>query len=101
MAGKKLDRIPEAAERPLDYFAVKESVLPFSKFPGADIILGPEMKSTGEVMGLDKDFGLAFAKSQDAAGNNLPRSGAVTCDATSPPSNSPPYFFPVYTGCCK
>ncbi len=64
-------------EKTIDYFAVKESVLPFSKFPGADIILGPEMKSTGEVMGLDKDFGLAFAKSQEAAGNNLPRSGAV------------------------
>ena len=50
-------------------------MLPFNKFPGADTILGPEMKSTGEVMGLDKDFGLAFAKSQEAAGNKLPRSG--------------------------
>jgi carbamoyl-phosphate synthase large subunit len=77
MTGRKLRDIEEASERQLDYFAVKESVLPFSKFPGADIILGPEMKSTGEVMGLDKDFGLAFAKSQEAAGNNLPRSGAV------------------------
>jgi carbamoyl-phosphate synthase large subunit len=77
MAGRKLSSLPEAAERQLDYFAVKESVLPFTKFPGADIILGPEMKSTGEVMGLDRDFGLAFAKSQEAAGNNLPRSGAV------------------------
>ncbi len=77
MAGKKLSEIDEAVERPIDYFAVKESVLPFNKFPGADLILGPEMKSTGEVMGLDKDFGLAFAKSQEAAGNNLPRSGSV------------------------
>jgi carbamoyl-phosphate synthase large subunit len=77
MAGRKLSSIEEAAERAIDYFAVKESVLPFSRFPGADIILGPEMKSTGEVMGLDRDFGLAFAKSQEAAGNNLPRSGAV------------------------
>jgi carbamoyl-phosphate synthase large subunit len=77
MAGRKLSALPEAVERKIDYFAVKESVLPFSKFPGADIILGPEMKSTGEVMGLDRDFGLAFAKSQEAAGNNLPRSGAV------------------------
>jgi carbamoyl-phosphate synthase large subunit len=77
MAGRKLSTIEEAVERKIDYFAVKESVLPFSKFPGADIILGPEMKSTGEVMGLDKDFGLAFAKSQEAAGNNLPRHGAV------------------------
>jgi carbamoyl-phosphate synthase large subunit len=77
MSGTKLADIEEAVEKTIDYFAVKESVLPFSKFPGADIILGPEMKSTGEVMGLDKDFGLAFAKSQEAAGNNLPRSGAV------------------------
>jgi carbamoyl-phosphate synthase large subunit len=77
MAGRTLASCNEAMERQIDYFAVKESVLPFSKFPGADIILGPEMKSTGEVMGLDKDFGLAFAKSQEAAGNNLPRSGAV------------------------
>ena len=77
MTGKKLSDLDEAVERNIDYFAVKESVLPFRKFPGADIILGPEMKSTGEVMGLDSDFGLAFAKSQEAAGNNLPRSGTV------------------------
>jgi carbamoyl-phosphate synthase large subunit len=77
MAGVKLDKIPEASERPINYFAVKESVLPFNKFPGADTVLGPEMKSTGEVMGIDKDFGLAFAKSQEAAGNVLPRSGTV------------------------
>ncbi len=77
MAGRTLATLNEAVERQIDYFAVKESVLPFAKFPGADIILGPEMKSTGEVMGLDKDFGLAFAKSQEAAGNNLPRDGAV------------------------
>jgi carbamoyl-phosphate synthase large subunit len=77
MVGEKLDTIPEAVERKIDYFAVKESVLPFNKFPGADTVLGPEMKSTGEVMGIDKDFGLAFAKSQEAAGNILPRSGTV------------------------
>ncbi len=77
MTGQKLSDLDEAVERNIDYFAVKESVLPFRKFPGADIILGPEMKSTGEVMGLDTDFGLAFAKSQEAAGNNLPRSGTV------------------------
>ena len=77
MAGRTLATLPEAVERRIEYFAVKESVLPFAKFPGADIILGPEMKSTGEVMGLDKDFGLAFAKSQEAAGNYLPRDGAV------------------------
>ena len=77
MVGVKLGSIPEAVEREIDYFAVKESVLPFNKFPGADTVLGPEMKSTGEVMGIDKDFGLAFAKSQEAAGNILPRSGTV------------------------
>ncbi|MBD3321851.1 MAG: carbamoyl-phosphate synthase large subunit, partial [Chitinivibrionales bacterium] len=77
MAGASLDSIPEAKERTTDYFSVKESVLPFNKFPGADTVLGPEMKSTGEVMGVDHDFGLAFAKSQDAAGNFLPRSGTV------------------------
>jgi len=68
MVGVKLADIPEAKERVLEYFAVKESVLPFNKFPGADTVLGPEMKSTGEVMGIDKNFGLAFAKSQEAAG---------------------------------
>jgi carbamoyl-phosphate synthase large subunit len=77
MVGVKLSDIPEAVGRTMDFFAVKESVLPFNKFPGADTVLGPEMKSTGEVMGIDKDFGLAFAKSQEAAGNILPRSGTV------------------------
>ncbi|MDG5815248.1 carbamoyl-phosphate synthase large subunit [Chitinispirillales bacterium ANBcel5] len=77
MGGQKLSQIEEAQEKQIDYYAVKESVLPFNKFRGADIILGPEMKSTGEVMGLDKDFGLAFAKSQEAAGNKLPRRGSV------------------------
>ena len=77
MTGLPLASIPEARERIPEHFAVKESVLPFGKFPGADTVLGPEMKSTGEVMGIDRDFGIAFAKSQDAAGNNLPRSGSV------------------------
>jgi carbamoyl-phosphate synthase large subunit len=77
MVGVPLAKLPEAYERELDYFAVKESVLPFSKFAGADTVLGPEMKSTGEVMGLDKDFGLAFAKSQEAAGTRIPRTGSV------------------------
>lgn len=57
--------------------AVKEAVFPFIKFPGVDTILGPEMKSTGEVMGLDKDFGMAFAKAQIAANSKLPLSGTV------------------------
>ena len=56
-------------------FAVKEAVFPFNKFPDSDLLLGPEMKSTGEVMGLDKDFGMAVAKSQIAASNSLPTSG--------------------------
>jgi len=56
-------------------FAVKEAVFPFNKFPNVDVLLGPEMKSTGEVMGIDKDFGLAYAKSQISAGNSLPTRG--------------------------
>jgi carbamoyl-phosphate synthase large subunit len=60
-----------------DHIAVKEAVFPFARFPGVDIILGPEMKSTGEVMGLDRDFGRAFAKSQMGAGNALPLAGTV------------------------
>jgi carbamoyl-phosphate synthase large subunit len=59
------------------YVAVKESVFPFNKFPGVDVLLGPEMRSTGEVMGIDGTFGLAFMKSQIAAGQNLPREGTV------------------------
>jgi carbamoyl-phosphate synthase large subunit len=59
------------------HFSVKEAVFPFVKFPGIDIILGPEMKSTGEVMGIDPDFGLAFAKSQMATGGALPAAGNV------------------------
>jgi carbamoyl-phosphate synthase large subunit len=59
------------------FLAVKESVFPFSRFPGVDIALGPEMRSTGEVMGIDEDFGRAFIKSQLAAGQRLPRTGCV------------------------
>jgi carbamoyl-phosphate synthase large subunit len=61
----------------LDHVCVKEAVLPFDRFPGVDTLLGPEMRSTGEVMGVDKTFGLAFAKSQMAAGTRLPDSGTV------------------------
>jgi carbamoyl-phosphate synthase large subunit len=61
----------------LGHVAVKEAVLPFDRFPEVDTILGPEMRSTGEVMGIDRSFGLAFAKSQAAAGNRLPASGTV------------------------
>ncbi len=62
---------------PLEHVGVKESVFPFNRFSGTDAVLGPEMKSTGEVMGIDHDFGLAYAKSQLAAGTILPTSGTV------------------------
>jgi carbamoyl-phosphate synthase large subunit len=76
MAGESL-RDFDLDERPPQHVAVKEAVFPFARFPGVDLLLGPEMKSTGEVMGLDRDFGAAFAKSQLAAGNHLPDSGTV------------------------
>jgi carbamoyl-phosphate synthase large subunit len=70
--------VPTRGQRPApDHVAVKEAVLPFDRFPDVDSVLGPEMRSTGEVMGIDRTFGLAFAKSQIAAGNRLPESGAV------------------------
>lgn len=60
-----------------DHVAVKESVFPFNKLVGADLLLSPEMKSTGEVMGIASNFAMAFAKSQNAAKNSLPKSGKV------------------------
>jgi carbamoyl-phosphate synthase large subunit len=77
MAGMTLDELKFTKELQRSYFAVKEAVFPFLRFPGIDTLLGPEMLSTGEVMGLSDDFGIAFAKSQIAAGNNLPISGNV------------------------
>ncbi len=77
MAGEKLVDLGFTEEVIPTHFSVKEAVFPFSKFLGVDIILGPEMKSTGEVMGIDMDFGLAFAKSQMAAGGTLPTGGNV------------------------
>ena len=77
MVGKSLDEQGIGQETVPPYFSVKEAVFPFVKFPGVDTILGPEMKSTGEVMGVGKTFGEAFVKSQMAAGVNLPRSGKV------------------------
>ena len=74
------DLTAEGLARPilgLGHVAVKEAVLPFDRFPELDTILGPEMRSTGEVMGIDRSFGLAFAKSQAAAGNRLPATGTV------------------------
>ena len=77
MTGMTLNELKFTKEIHHNYFAVKEAVFPFLKFPGTDTLLGPEMLSTGEVMGLDDDFGIAFAKSQMAAGNTLPVKGNV------------------------
>jgi len=75
MAGEKLKDMNVLGERKMDFFAVKEAVFPFAKFPDADPILGPEMKSTGEVMGTGRTFGEAYAKAQLASGVKLPRRG--------------------------
>jgi carbamoyl-phosphate synthase large subunit len=84
MVGRTLDELPHPFTRRPGlqeivpaHFSVKESVFPFNKFPGVDIILGPEMRSTGEVMGIDSSFPMAFAKSQLAANSALPKSGKV------------------------
>lgn len=77
MAGRTLRDIGLTKEIEIPYFAVKESVFPFRRFPGVDPVLGPEMRSTGEVMGIDWDFGLAYAKSQIAAQSYLPLDGTV------------------------
>ncbi|WP_439587441.1 carbamoyl-phosphate synthase large subunit [Hydrogenophaga sp.] len=77
MAGQSLDAQGIGTEVTPPYFSVKEAVFPFVKFPGVDTILGPEMKSTGEVMGVGKTFGEAFVKSQLGAGTKLPTSGKV------------------------
>ena len=74
MAGEKLKKF-DLKNKNKNMFAVKEAVFPFNKFPNVDVLLGPEMKSTGEVMGIDKDFGLAYAKSQIASQNSLPTKG--------------------------
>ena len=77
MAGRTLEELGFLHEIVPPHVSVKEAVFPFSKFPGVDTLLGPEMKSTGEVMGIDGSFGAAFAKSQIAAGNPLPTEGTV------------------------
>jgi carbamoyl-phosphate synthase large subunit len=74
MAGRSLSELGVRERRP-SHVAVKEAVFPFVKFPGADTVLGPEMRSTGEVMGIDRDFALAFAKAQIGAGTRLPGKG--------------------------
>jgi len=77
MLGGRLADLGLAVERELGHIAVKEAVFPFIKFPGVDVLLGPEMKSTGEVMGIDRDFRKAYVKSQLAASSPLPTSGKV------------------------
>ena len=77
MLGKTLDELGFTKEKHIPHVAIKESVFPFVRFPGADAVLGPEMKSTGEVMGIDTSFGVAYAKSQIAAGQKLPKKGNV------------------------
>ncbi len=74
MSGERLSKF-NLKSKTKNMFAVKEAVFPFNKFPNSDLLLGPEMKSTGEVMGFDRDFGMAFAKSQIAASNSLPSKG--------------------------
>ncbi|OKY79002.1 MAG: Carbamoylphosphate synthase large subunit CarB [Candidatus Methanohalarchaeum thermophilum] len=77
MVGKKLDELGYDESPEIDHVAVKEVVLPFDKLPGVDPLLGPEMKSTGEVMGIDYDFGTAFYKAEMAAENEIPTEGNV------------------------
>lgn len=77
MAGEKLKDLPKIDRNAISHIAVKEAVFPFARFPGVDPVLSPEMKSTGEVMGIDSDFATAFAKAQLGAGTVLPKSGTV------------------------
>jgi carbamoyl-phosphate synthase large subunit len=83
MAGKTLKELGFTGEIWPQYWAVKESVFPFNKFPGQDIVLSPEMRSTGEVMGLDADLGVAYAKAQMAANSPLPLQGRVFLSVAS------------------
>ena len=91
MAGQKLADF-NLAEVTLAHVAVKEAVFPFARFPGVDVFLGPEMKSTGEVMGIDSDFGRAFAKSQLGSGTRLPTEGTVFISVKD---EDKPAFIPI------
>jgi carbamoyl-phosphate synthase large subunit len=77
MGGKTLKELGLLSEREMKHISVKEAVFPFERFHGVDTILGPEMKSTGEVMGIDEDFGLAYAKAQESSDNKVPLSGKI------------------------
>lgn len=92
MIGKTLKELGFEKEAKLNYYAVKESVFPFNRFGNVDAILGPEMKSTGEVMGIDKSFEIAYAKSQLAAGQNLLTSGNVFISVKD---KDKPYIIPI------
>jgi carbamoyl-phosphate synthase large subunit len=88
MVGHRLSDLGFTEEVHIEHFAVKEAVLPFARFPGTDVVLTPEMKSTGEVIGLDLEAGMAFLKSQTAAGNPLPECGSIlvsVCDRDKDP----------------
>jgi len=92
MIGRTLEELDFTEEPRIEHFAVKEAVLPFNKFPGCQITLGPEMRSTGEVMGIDTDFGRAFAKSQIAALLALPLEGGIFISIADKDKDS---FLPV------
>lgn len=92
MLGKKISDFPELVHRKLPYVAVKEAVFPFNMFPEVDPILGPEMRATGEVMGIDLDFGLAFFKAQESSGTRLPTEGNVLLTVAD---KDKPELFPV------
>ncbi|MCX5714808.1 MAG: carbamoyl-phosphate synthase large subunit [Candidatus Omnitrophica bacterium] len=82
MLGKKISDFPELIHRKLAYVSVKEAVFPFNMFPEVDPVLGPEMRATGEVMGIGPDFGTAFYKAQESAGTKLPTEGTVLITVT-------------------
>ncbi len=92
MTGRKLRDLGFTREPEVNHYAVKEVVLPYHRFPGCEITLGPEMRSTGEVMGIDPNFGLAFAKAEWAAGLRLPPKGGVFISITD---EDKPAFLPV------
>ncbi|HUA33119.1 MAG TPA: carbamoyl-phosphate synthase large subunit [Candidatus Binataceae bacterium] len=95
MAGKKLTELGFTSERVPKHVAVKESVFPFGRFPGVDTILGPEMKSTGEVMGIDSSFAMAFAKAELGASSNLPAQGLVFISVRD---DDKPHLEPIVRG---
>jgi carbamoyl-phosphate synthase large subunit len=82
MLGKKISDFPELIHRKLPYVSAKEAVFPFNMFPEVDPVLGPEMRATGEVMGIDEDFGLAFFKAEESSGTRLPTQGNVLVTVT-------------------